>query len=152
MDERERTISLFEKLYHGRPWLEVNLVDTLANLTPAQAATKVGRANSIWEILVHLIEWRKNVLQRVQGEVLKSPSNNYFAPIEDQSESNWQATLAQLAQTQQQWVAFLRKFDLQTLNQLYPVNQLTYYEHIQGILQHDCYHLGQMVVLAKLVG
>ncbi|MCU0448528.1 MAG: DinB family protein [Bernardetiaceae bacterium] len=152
MEEKARLISLFEKLYHGHPWLDVNLADTLAKLTPAQAATKVGRANSIWEILIHLIEWRKNVLRRVNGEVVPSPDNNYFAPVKDQSANNWQATLAQLAETQRQWLVFLQQFDLPELNRLYPGNGMTYYEHIHGILQHDCYHLGQIALLARLAG
>jgi uncharacterized damage-inducible protein DinB len=28
---------------------------------------------------------------------------------------------------------------------------MTYYEHIQGIIQHDAYHLGQIVLLSKLL-
>ena len=32
---------------------------------------------------------------------------------------------------------------------IYPGNQLNYYEHIHGIIHHDIYHLGQIVLLAK---
>ena len=44
---------------------------------------------------------------------------------------------------------FLEQLKTDQLEQEYPVNQMTYYEHIQGIIQHDAYHLGQIVLLAK---
>ncbi|WP_235811010.1 DUF1572 domain-containing protein [Aequorivita aquimaris] len=33
----------------------------------------------------------------------------------------------------------------------YPTNKHSYYKHIHGIIQHDAYHLGQIVLLAKMV-
>jgi hypothetical protein len=32
---------------------------------------------------------------------------------------------------------------------LYKSNGMTYYEYIHGVIQHDAYHLGQIVLLAK---
>ena len=37
------------------------------------------------------------------------------------------------------------------MEKVYPNNGMSYYEHIQGIIQHDAYHLGQIVLLAKTV-
>ena len=61
---------LFADLYSGDPWIGVNLVDSLKNVSPEQASRKVGAHNSIWEILNHIIAWRLNVLERVKGQVL----------------------------------------------------------------------------------
>lgn len=129
----------------------MTLTGTLKNIPAEQAAKKMapGR-NSIWEIVNHLISWRLNVLQRVQGKVITTPGNNYFAAVKDVSETAWKKTLKELDNSQEQWLDLLKKFDRGDFEKVYPNNKMTWYEHIQGILQHDAYHLGQIVLLTKL--
>lgn len=149
--ERERIISLFEKLYDGHPWIDVTLMPTLEKISAQQAATKVlPDCNSIWEITNHLVNWRENVLQRIQGKIVTTPSNNYIKPITDTSQKAWSKTLEGLESTQKEWVRVLRKFSVEDFGTEYPTNGMTYYEHIHGIVQHDAYHLGQIVLLSKI--
>jgi uncharacterized damage-inducible protein DinB len=150
MKETERISKLFTDLYNGSPWIGVVIVPTLKKLTAKQAAKRIYKDwNTIWEITNHLISWRENVLRRVQGEVIKSPSHNYVLPIKDTSEEAWQTTLKRLDDSQIAWLAFLKKFKSADFDKIYPNNGMNYYEHIHGILQHDAYHLGQIVILSK---
>ena len=149
MTEQERLTALFQNLYNGHPWIDVTLVDVLKTVTPEKATQRIRNCNTIWEIVIHMIRWRENVLQRVQGSVLKTPSNNYIEPVTDTSEAAWENALRELHSSQTAWTDFLKKLDLSQLDHPYPVNGLTYYEHIHGILQHDAYHLGQIVLLMK---
>ncbi|MEK8181138.1 DinB family protein [Flavobacterium buctense] len=152
MKETRRIISLYQKGYNGSPWIDITLTAVLENITAEQAAKKaLPNGNTIWEILNHLIAWRSNVLQRVQGKVLVTPKNNYFEPIKDTSDTAWNDTLEKLEETQTAWLKFLSDLKERDLENIYPNNEMTYYEHIQGILQHDCYHLGQIVILTKMV-
>ncbi len=98
-----------------------------------------------------MISWRLNVLQRLQGKITSSPDHNYFMPVSYTSETAWKNTLKELEISQKKWVDFLKKFDKDDFEKIYPNNKTTYYEHIQGILQHDAYHLGQIVLLAKSI-
>lgn len=91
-------------------------------------------------------------MQRVHGEVIPSPDDNYIEDISDNSGKAWKATLKRLEETQQQWIKFLKKFKQKDFDNIYSHNSLTYYEHIHGIMQHDAYHLGQVVLLAKKTG
>ena len=152
MTEKERLRSLFEKLYNGEPWIDVNIFSTLNNITADQASKRVfPNCNSIWEITNHIIYWRLNVLQRMEGKTIKTPSNNYFEEIEVKSNQAWTDTLTQLETTQNRWLDFLKLVKTEDFEKEYPVNSMTYYEHIQGIIQHDAYHLGQIVLLSKLL-
>ena len=152
MKEADRLISLFQKLYNGSPWIDVNLVATLSKITAGQAQKKaLPNANSIWEITNHLISWRKNVLQRVQGKQINTPDNNYFEPVKENSDKAWKETLNQLENTHKEWIDFLSKIETTQFENIYAGNEMTYYENIQGILQHDAYHLGQIVLLSKYV-
>jgi uncharacterized damage-inducible protein DinB len=152
MKETQHIAKLFEDLYDGDPWIDVTILGVLKNVSPQQAAKKIapGR-NSIWQIVNHIISWRENVLVRVQGNVITTPNNNYFSEIEDISETAWQQSLERLQNSQQQWITFLKHFDESDFDKIYPSNKMSYYEHIHGIIQHDAYHLGQILLLTKLI-
>jgi uncharacterized damage-inducible protein DinB len=152
MKETQRITKLFEDLYDGDPWIDVTILGVLKNVSAQQAAKKIapGR-NSIWQIVNHIISWRENVLLRVQGTVINTPNNNYFIEIADISETAWQQSLERLQNSQQQWIAFLKHFNELGFDKIYPTNKMSYFEHIHGIIQHDAYHLGQIVLLTKLI-
>ncbi|MFI5218027.1 MAG: DinB family protein [Bacteroidia bacterium] len=152
MTETHRINKLFTDLYNGNPWIDVTIDETLKNITAVQAAKKVSmQLNSIWEIVNHIISWRENVLQRVQGSVINTPDDNYFTLVKDTSEAEWENTLKKLKVSQQKWISFIENFNEINFEKIYPKNNMTYYEHIQGLLQHDAYHLGQIVLIKKLL-
>ncbi|MFC0778398.1 DinB family protein [Flavobacterium sp. HJSW_4] len=152
MSESKRISNLYQSIYNGNPWLEVNLDNTLKNVTAEQAYRKINpNLNTIWEIVNHLIQWRRNILERMQGEVIKTPDHNYFVPVLDPSEAAWEQSLQTLAKSQDSWNAFFEDFSDADLAKIYVNNGHTYYEHLHGIIQHDVYHLGQIVILKKLL-
>jgi uncharacterized damage-inducible protein DinB len=136
MSESKRISNLYQSIYNGNPWLEVTLADTLAEITANQA---------------YLIQWRRTILSRVQGEVVNAPDHNYFVPVLDSSEAAWEQSLQSLAKSQELWNAFFENFDDADFAKIYANNGHTYYEHLHGIIQHDVYHLGQIVILKKLL-
>ena len=148
--ETERVKKLFENLYGGNPWLDITLRGTLSAIPAEKAAIKpLSGGNSIWEITNHMISWRETVLQRIQGEAIATPADNYIRPVTDLSEQAWQETLIKLDESQKQWAVFLTNFRDGALGDISPENGHTHYEHIHGIIQHDAYHLGQIVLIAK---
>lgn len=150
MKESQRIAALFSALYHGEPWIDVTLVDTLRRIPYQKAAEHYKNCNSIWETVHHIIAWRENVLRRVQGEIITTPEHNYFEKVMDTTENAWETTLQNLAQSQQKWLAYLENCTGNEFDKVYPNNGLNYYGHIHGILQHDAYHLGQITLLSKL--
>ncbi len=152
MTELKRLYHSFASLYKGDSWLGITIASVLAGIDARQAAQRIiPRSNTIWEITEHMISWRENVMQRLNGRIMTTPEHNYFTPIADSSASAWQDTINRFEQTQEAWLHFLDRFPASSLETIYPPNQLTYYEHIQGVLQHDAYHLGQIVMLTRLV-
>ena len=151
MDELSRLKKLFTDHYNGNPWLDINIVDTLNELTASQAARKIGDFNSIWQIVQHLVAWRETNLVRIQGEMVPAPANNFMEEIQDTTEAAWEQLLERLQQSQQMILAYFENADTASFDTIYKPNQHSYYEHLQGILQHDAYHLGQIVLLKKLI-
>lgn len=149
MEEPQRIEKLFQNLYNGNPWLDITLVGTLSDIHAKKAAKKPVVGNSIWEISNHIISWREDVLKRVKGTTVTTPADNYFTPVHDTSETAWKETLERLETSQRQWTDFLKQMKDEELASIYPPNGYTHYEHIHGIIQHDAYHLGQIVLIAK---
>jgi uncharacterized damage-inducible protein DinB len=147
MKETARITELFEDLYSGEPWIDMTLKGVLKKVTAKQAAKRISpKYNSVWEIVNHIIKWRIHVLGRLNGEPFIVCSDNYFEKVTDKSDKAWKNTLKQLEDSQKQWIEFLKEGGLEKVN---PRSGKTYYWHIQAIIQHDVYHLGQIVMLTK---
>ena len=67
----------------------------------------------------------------------------------DTSKTAWAETLKKLDNSQRDWVQFLGNINETDLQKSYEPGQMTNYELIQGIIQHDAYHLGQIIIIAK---
>lgn len=151
MTQIQRLQKLFEDHYDGNPWLDVTILESIQDISAKEAATKIKDLNSIWQILQHMLEWRITNMKRVKGEITASPGNNFIYEISDQSESAWKKLQSDFAISQKEWLLFIKDFDVRKFDLVYEANQHTYYEHIQGILQHDAYHLGQIVLIKKIL-
>ena len=154
MQEPQRIAQLYADWYTGNPWSCIRLTDILRDITPEMAAAHpIPGANSIWQLVQHCLGWRANVLRKLQGEVFESPQDNYLGPLTDTTPSAWQHLMEKLAANEQQWQAYLSSLTNETLNTAYAPSkgEFTVYQVIHGILHHDNYHFGQIVMLAKMV-
>jgi len=150
MDEINRIKKLIGDHFNGEPWLDVNIVETLKNISAEQAAKKIDNLNSIWQIVNQMILWREVLWKKLNGNTVFVSENNFFEEIENTSENEWKLLLKRLEHSQKIILNFLSEqiqFDYDNVFQ----NGHTYYEHLQAILQHDAYHLGQIVLLKKLI-
>ena len=138
-------------LHDGSPWIDVNFMDSLKNLSPEDAIKKPYDLNSIWQLLVHIISWRKLNMQRLQGSQVNTPDHNFILPVTDTSETAWQNLLNEFRNSNQEWLNYLSSINDAELERINETNGMSYYKQIHGILQHDCYHLGQIVMLSRLV-
>ena len=149
--ETQRLKQEFSQLYNGDPWIDVTLKQTLHEISAEKAFKKIAEGrNSIWQILNHIIEWRRMILKRLSGTIVPVPEDNFIRKIKDPSEEAWQRTLQDLEETQQEWLLFFDGLKDEDLEKTYPGNGQRFYYLIQGIIQHDAYHLGQIVLLSKL--
>jgi len=149
MSEIAHLRQLFSDAFDGNPWLDVSILKTLDGISAEKAAHKPDGLNSIWEITNHLIDWRFHVLRRISGETLPSPEDNYFRPVTETTGIAWAETKERLAKSQEKWLAFLSTMDDAALDGIHLPNGRRHFEHIHGILQHDAYHLGQIVLMAR---
>ncbi|MCX6151103.1 MAG: DinB family protein [Ignavibacteriales bacterium] len=152
MEEFKRISKIFSNLYNGSSWIEVTILGTLKSISSEKAFTKpVNGLNSIWEIVNHVVSWRETVLKRLKGEQKIFPDNNYFETVTDNSNQAWQQTLDRFEKSNLEWVGFFTEINDSTFAKQYDKVEYSFFELIMGILQHDTYHLGQIVLLKKII-
>jgi uncharacterized damage-inducible protein DinB len=151
MKEKERLIKLFNDHYDGSPWLDVSIADQLDGISHTMAKKKIGNCNSIWQLVYHMMQWRLQNMKRISGKIAHAPDHNFIVDIQDTSSQAWEQLKVDFKKTHHTFVEFLSQYDEADFDQIYSPNDHSYYEHIQGILIHDAYHLGQIVLLRKLL-
>lgn len=137
--------------YNGDPWIDITINKTLRSITAKQAAMKIGELNSIWQIVNHMISWRKALFGRIKDKPVSHPTDNYIWEVKDTSPAAWKKTIAQYDRSQKEISAFIAKQNDSLFEKVSPASGYSYYELAQSITIHDTYHLGQIVIIKKLL-
>jgi len=153
MSETEKIQKLFNDLHSGEPWLDVTLTGMLKGLTASQASAKpLDNLHSSWDVVVHIMFWRTNIYRKLIGEnPVKEDEPKDWDPVEDTTETAWQDTLKCLEENKNLLSQAIADTAPQRLDDIYKPNNTTFYELLHGIIQHDVYHIGQIVLIRKFI-
>lgn len=143
---------LLDSLFKGGNWVDVSFQEVLKNISyEAAVERRISSRHTIYEIVHHVIQWRLFLLTRLKRKKdPKYPISNDTDWLERQhlNASDWENLKIQFKVFQQELVVYLGQFDDQLLEEKVPERQYDYRYLINGIIQHDYYHLGQIVILS----
>ncbi|XEC94085.1 DinB family protein [Paenibacillus tarimensis] len=106
-------------------------------------------ANTIREIVTHLIFYKEQLLQRLQGLEPSEPSSNDVT-FNSSGEQTWEQTVARLIKVHQDIQCYLK--DLQDEDLDRPMPHIPIGGQVLTLAMHDTYHTGQIILLRKLQG
>ncbi|HEX5726887.1 MAG TPA: DinB family protein [Longimicrobiaceae bacterium] len=160
MTESERILDELRRAWDGDPWHGSPVREVLAGVTAAEAAARpLPRAHSIWELVLHLTAWTREVTRRVRTGVSREPEEGDWPPVGDTGEAAWRAALAALEEANQELfaaVAGLRDGQVdEVLGEARdrPLGSgVPYGVMLHGLAQHHAYHAGQIALLRKGLG
>jgi len=157
MSEIERISDQFRRAFDGEAWHGPSVMSILDGVTAEQAAAHpIPGAHSIWELTLHIQAWEGACLRRLSGDPAQLRDSEDWPPVNDTSETAWQNTKQELAQTHQQLLQGLASVDDSRLDQPIIEDPQTGYSSVyvtlHGGIQHDLYHAGQIAVLKKALG
>ena len=148
-NEINRILKLFADLQHGDCWIGLNFKEVLHGVDAAKAAKTISEGgNSIWILVSHLVYWRTTVVNRLTGSDNPPPFKDFSLPAE-LDETNWRQALHDFEAAYHALRNAIHKTKDENLDKLTLRPPQTYYDLIMGCLQHDAYHLGQMMLLKK---
>ncbi len=159
MPETKRIADQLQRAYAGPAWHGPALREILADVSAAQAlAQPIPNAHSIWQLVLHLAAWMDAVRVRIEDGPVAEPADGDWPQITDTSEVGWQATLTLLEQRHQALLNTLANLTDEQLKRRLgtehdPPSASGYsaYYNLHGVIQHNLYHAGQIVLLKKLL-
>lgn len=139
-------------LHFGGNWTDVNLKATLADVSLKEAQQKVNSCNSILTLVYHMQYYIEKITPVFEGRALQASDKESFTHPTITSEEDWkafQSTIWQRVETLANHIEALPEATLweDFTNAKYG----NYYRNIQGIIEHSHYHLGQIVLLKKIL-
>jgi hypothetical protein len=140
------------EVHEGNNWTEVDVSQTLRDVTMEEATCRtIASPNTIAALLQHLTFWNRVIVKRIHGiAVAERADNGYFVP-ELLDEADWQRLKADNLKSAHELAGAIRQFDVDALELAILPDHDTAYRNLQGSVEHVHYHLGQMVILKKLI-
>jgi uncharacterized damage-inducible protein DinB len=144
----------------GPAWHGASLDENLKGLAAEQAAARpVADAHSIWELVLHLTAWSAEVTRRLGGAAPAAPAEGDWPAVGAVSAEAWDDALARLRTSHMALVEAVRRYPAECWTDRVggerdaPLGTgVSYAEMVQGLLQHDAYHGGQIGLLRKALG
>jgi uncharacterized damage-inducible protein DinB len=147
------------KGFEDDPWHGPSVSDNLRDITAQQAAARpVPAAHSIWELVLHLTGWQREVRRRLLGGEPGYPPDGDWPEVPEPTDGAWEAARRALAESTaaiRETVASMSPEDLErTVGRASrPLGTgVTLAAMLSGLLQHNAYHSGQIALLRKAVG
>lgn len=142
----------FRDVFFGGNWTAVNLKDTLQGVTWEQAVAKVYDLNTIAMLVFHINYYVDAVLKVLRGEGLNASDKFAFDVEPIKSEGDWQKLVSKTLTQAEQFAAEIEKWDDGKFFEDFTDPKYgNNYRNIVGIIEHTHYHLGQIVLIKKML-
>ncbi len=140
-----------KRLWYGG----ASLRSSIQKIGAADAAwTAPGHDHSIWQLVLHCAYERCYVACQLEGVSTRGAfprKGSSWAPVPlPPSEAAWEEDKALLWTQHERLLAAAARFDPARLDEQ-ATERFTYADLLWGIIMHDMYHIGEMVVLRRLV-
>ena len=136
----------------GIPWYGPSLLKSLQEIPASFWNQKPkGVSHSIAELVYHIIDWKVFVVEKLKG--------NKTYNIEMNSEKDWRESVSvsnenekkqlieKIKNTQSALIEILKAKTVSWLNEFVPGRDYKNLYMVNGLVQHDIYHLGQINML-----
>lgn len=153
MTETARLADQIRRAFAGEAWHGDSLLEILAGVDAATAAARpIRSAHTIWELVLHIAAWDDAVRRRTGGKAVTLSDAENFPAVTDTSEAAWRQALEKLKKNHDALVKAVADFPDSRLHDQVPGKDQDYYNFFymfSGIVQHELYHAGQIVMLKK---
>ncbi len=139
-------VTKLKVIYNGEPFFGESLKSRLTSLTEQQALKqpKPGE-HSIAELISHMDYWRRSLIHSITGDSSVSFSGDdpeNWPDLNTLKERSWKKILHDFHTTQELLVKTLER---------HPTLPDPVMETLEGTLEHDIYHMGQIGIVKKMV-
>ena len=142
----------FREVHFGGNWTSVNLKETLADVTWQQATKKLYSLNTIATLVFHTNYYVTVVSKVLQGEPLNAKDKYSFEHTPILSQENWDSLLSKTWRDAENFASLIEQLPDDILEENFSDEKYgSYYRNLHGIIEHMHYHLGQIVLIKKIL-
>lgn len=152
MELTKQIANHFKEVYFGGNWTDVNLKDVLSDVSWQQAIGKIHSFNTIAALVYHINYFVSAILNVLEGEQLNAHDKFSFDVPEIKSLEDWQKLVDKLFSDAEKTATLIEQLPSSKLWEIFSEEKYgNYYRNINGIIEHTHYHLGQIVLIKKLL-
>lgn len=149
---KELAERLREVLLSGKWIAYTNLKEQVTSINWKQANHRVENLNSIALLTYHINYYLKGIVNVFESGKLEIKDKYSFDMPEITSEKQWNDLVNDLIINAEKFIAHVEKMDDITLYQPFVKEEYgTYLRNIEGQIEHSYYHLGQIVLIKKII-
>lgn len=159
MTTSEQLAQELEKVLFGDPWYGTPVYTLLDRVSFEAAFEKpAGSEHNIAGIVLHMLAWTEEVLDRMNGLPSQIPSSGDWPDPGEPTEQKWQNYVDDLKLLNVNLLSAIRNFPEEEWPQ--PVKDerteeqggdVSFETTVQGLIQHDIYHAAQVALLNKII-
>ena len=144
----------FTDTLSSQPWFGRSVYEMLEEVDESKVHTKPnGTEHSMIELLWHMNVWAEFTLANLEKrslKELKAIEENDWREI-DPKKHTWKAGLEQLKATHTKIIELLNQSDDSFLSDVVPNRSYNFHYMLNGLVQHNIYHVGQVAYLKKML-
>lgn len=142
----------FREVHFGGNWTSVNLKDSLNGIDWEQATTRVYTFNTIATLVFHINYYISAVIKVFEGEPLNAHDKYSFDLPPIRSQQDWEDLLNKTWTEAETFASLIEQLpDEKLMDSFTDEKYGNYYRNIHGIIEHTHYHLGQIVLIKKIL-
>ena len=122
------------------------MLEVLRDIDEGIVNKKINTTHSILELVGHMTVWRTFVTERLLGGKNFEVTDEMNFP----TPASWPEALDALLISQEKLLQSLEQFPTQLLSEVVPNRPYKFFTMIHGIIHHDLYHLGQIVLIKRI--
>lgn len=152
MTIQEQIAKNLREVFMGKNWTEVNLKESLQDVTWQMATQKIDTLNTISTLVFHINFYVIAALKVLQGEPLDSHDKDSFECPPVLSKPDWDKLLNKSFNNAEKLAALIETLPEDKLWEYFKDKKYgNYYRNLSGIIEHTHYHLGQIVLIKKML-
>jgi hypothetical protein len=152
MDLTTQIAKHIKDIHFGGNWTCSNLKDALEDLTWQQATAKVYSFNTIAALTYHVNYFVGAALDVLQGKPLTAKDIYSFDHPPIHSQEDWSKLLEEIWTDAEKFSILVEQMPKEKIwEDFWDEKYGNYYRNLHGIVEHMHYHLGQIVLIRKII-
>jgi uncharacterized damage-inducible protein DinB len=152
--EIQSIIRNLENVLDDGPWYGRPVYAVLREVNESIASIKPNEnSHSMIELLYHMLTWAEFTLKRIEKDKINDLA--VFEKLDwreiDPQIHGWEEGLSAFIATHQQIIALLQTKDDEFLKGIVDYRKYNFRFLLNGLIQHNIYHIGQIAYLKKLL-